>query len=338
MTRRLSAIAANILPFLALLFLFPVTAYPQQVTGTTDRDSVGVGDQIRYHLTIPSSAGIDDIVYPDSADFGDDFDPVDRETISGIRGDSIIYSLRYFGGEDAGVPELPVGLVSGRDTVWVSVPPVPLNFISRISDESDSFRPFKPLYEFTISLLPYILLALLLAVLSGLAWRYYRNREVVAEQEPPEPLKIPPFKDPLVTLEQELEAIKRDFPYPEQYYKAYYSRIGDGLRQYFETLYAIPALESTTSELAAAQRDKRVHNSLQTYTRLILQQADMVKFARFKPDNGQCLNILKAANNFLIEARQIDGTRVRSLKLRHEAFVRKLTQEEGVMAENQQEV
>lgn len=304
----------------AAALLSPVTVLSQQVFGSVDRDSVSVGDEVRYTLTVPRMTGVDEIVYPDDAGFGRDFEVTGLNTFSGVHSDSAVYRLRYFGVGDPAVPEMRVGLVSGIDTVWLSVPSLPMEFVSRVDDEDAAFRPFKPLYEFSISMLPYILMALVLALAGWLAWRYYHSRKV-AEKPAPRIVEIPPYKDPLEALRQDLESIRADFPRPQDDYKGYYSRLGDAIRCYFEELYAIPALESTTSELAAELRHKLVHDTLQTSTLRILQQADMVKFAKFRPGPDQCAKAMDEARNFLSEAARIDGPRVKSMKLKHEELI-----------------
>ncbi|MEX1137270.1 MAG: hypothetical protein WEB89_10240 [Balneolales bacterium] len=317
--------------FLILLILLPLPALSQQVTRSVDRDSISVGDEVRYKLTVPRSSGVDEVIYPGNSDFGNDFDVTGQDTFSGAHSDSAVYTLQYFGSDDATMPEVPVGLVSGRDTLWLSAPPLSMEFTSRVDDESGSFRPFKPLYEFSLSVLPFIIAALLLALLAGLAWRYYRNREV--EEKPIAEPKAPPlFKDPLATLEQELELVKAEYSHPEEDIKGYYLRLGNAIRSYFEELYDIPALESTTAELANELRDELVDNALRYPTLLLLQQADMVKFAKFRPGRDQCIKAMQEADNFLTEARRIDGPRVRSMKTRHDEFYQKLAEGENQTA------
>ncbi|MEX0779175.1 MAG: hypothetical protein WD491_10040 [Balneolales bacterium] len=318
--------------FLFLLLLLPLPGLSQQVTGSVDRDSVSVGDEVRYTVTVPRASGVEKVIYPDSSHFEQDFDMAGRNTFSGVRSDSAVYHLRYFGGSEAAVPEVPVGLVSGPDTLWITVPPTPMAFTSRIDDEAASLRPFKPLYEFSIFLLPYIIAALFLMLLGWLGWRYYNNREV--EESPlAEPDEIPEFHDPLLALERDLGFVKSEYPHPEEDFKGYYSSLGNALRSYFEELYDIPALESTTSELARELRNKFVNDKMQSSTNLLLQQADMVKFAKFNPGRDECIKAMQEANNFLIEARRIDGPRVRSMKLRHDEFIRKINEQEEEMAE-----
>lgn len=318
--------------FCILPLLLPLSAICQQVSNSIDRDSISVGDEIRYTLTVPRASGVDEVIYPDSTNFGEDFDITAQRSFSGVHADSAVYHLRYFGNEEAAVPEMPVGLISGRDTVWVSVAPTPMTFVSQVNDEDMAFRPFKPLYDFALSLLPFIIGALILAVIVWLSWRHYRNREV-EEKPTPEPKEIPPFLNPLLILEENLKSVKNEFPQPKEDIKGYYSNLGNAIRSYFEDLYSIPALESTTSELAVELRQKSVNNTLQSLSLLILQQADMVKFAKFKPNRDQCNEAMKHAENFLAEARRIDGPRVRGMKIKHEEFVREMTEGEEENAE-----
>lgn len=316
-----------------LFIVVPVLVFSQQTTVSVDRDSVGVGDAFSYKITVNNPAGVDDIVYPDSTIFSQDFDVEGRNTFSGVHADSVVYNLRYFGNQDAEIPGLPVGLVSGRDTVWISTAPVPLVFVSRVSEEDQAFRPFKPLYEFSVSLLPYILGFIVFGLIAWFLWRQYKRRPIEETPAPTEPIEIPPFRDPLIILEQDLQAIDANYPQPEEDYKAYYYKLSDAIRSYFEELYAIPALESTTSELERELKKSRIHNELQSTTVALLEQADMVKFAKFAPDATECHYAMDLAYHFLEEAWQIDGPKVDRLKARHDEMILKLTEKDNTASQ-----
>lgn len=78
--------------------------------------------------------------------------------------------------------------------------------------------------------------------------------------------------------------------------KKYYSELTDIARRYIENELRIPAMESTTSELLVALQiaadEKKVILSTQTLTDLekVLRKADLVKFAKSKPDAHEILS------------------------------------------------
>lgn len=64
--------------------------------------------------------------------------------------------------------------------------------------------------------------------------------------------------------------------------KAHYDRLADILRAYLSRRFDLPALEHTTAELMALMRDGAYDDALRTDVRHVLDEADMVKFARLQ--------------------------------------------------------
>ena len=56
-------------------------------------------------------------------------------------------------------------------------------------------------------------------------------------------------------------------------------------------------------------------------TRKVLQEADMVKFAKFQPTEEQAKVSLSITQDFVQVAREIDGPRVEQLRRQHQAKV-----------------
>ena len=96
---------------------------------------------------------------------------------------------------------------------------------------------------------------------------------------------IPPYELALKRL-QELDA--KDLLNKNRI-KKYYVELTDILRTYIERELNIPALESTTDELIETMRDFNTSSSLNITEETIdtlsklLKDADLVKFAKFKP-------------------------------------------------------
>jgi hypothetical protein len=104
-------------------------------------------------------------------------------------------------------------------------------------------------------------------------------------------------------------------------YKVFYIALGDAIRQYYESLYNLPALESTSRELLSMLKNGSIDKNLMADTRAVLQEADMVKFAKFTPTQKQADRALEKAYNFLERARKIDGPRIEHLRRKHQSKV-----------------
>lgn len=64
--------------------------------------------------------------------------------------------------------------------------------------------------------------------------------------------------------------------------KAHYDGLAEILRTYLSARFGLPALELTTAELVARMREERFDETLRADVRLVLDEADLVKFARLE--------------------------------------------------------
>lgn len=137
-------------------------------------------------------------------------------------------------------------------------------------------------------------LAVLLLLLSG--WAILRRRGG------PEP--IPSASQWAL---HELEAI----PIPAEScdgLEPFYTRLSDVLRSYFELRYQVPAPEQTTAEfLETLRRSPWLQSEQQTVLRELLQQCDLVKFARAQPSREECSKLAALARAFVQQTASNNG-------------------------------
>jgi hypothetical protein len=126
------------------------------------------------------------------------------------------------------------------------------------------------------------LLAALLGAAAWEAWRRLRRRP--GEGPAPEPA-APPVP-PEVAAARALAELAASGLWERGEHAAYYLRLTDVLREYLEARYAAPATAMTSVEVARLLKDKRPDLRLAASTRELLQRADLVKFARWSPDDG----------------------------------------------------
>ncbi len=284
-------------------------------------DTVTVGDDFSYTITLNKDQPYDEVIFPDSSDFNSPFEIRTRQhfKVTSFK-DSLVYELQFFGNEHATIPGLPVRLVNGTDTTVVRTNPVAVYFKSVLQGEEEELRPLKPIFDFAAAWWPYIAALLLLAMAAWYLFRYYKQKE--AEPEEPKPEFIPvPFIDPLQTLSSSLQQL-RNYPFnSREDFKQFYISLGDAIRLYFERLYDIPALESTSREILADLHRLALDQELIVHTRRVLNEADMVKFARFTPSKEQAAEALDKADAFLRRAQQVDRPRIDHLQRQHHADI-----------------
>ena len=73
--------------------------------------------------------------------------------------------------------------------------------------------------------------------------------------------------------------------------KEYYLRLSDILRNFFEKRFQIPATEATTFELQRLLKSKEVEQPLREQINEVLEAADLAKFAKWKPEPAQIIQI-----------------------------------------------
>jgi hypothetical protein len=144
----------------------------------------------------------------------------------------------------------------------------------------DIIKPYKaPVTAGEI--LPWLLLASLLTVGGWWLRRYIRNRRQskpeVAAVVNPDPAHIIAFR--------ELEKLKEDKLWQKGDIKLYYTRLTEILRQYLENRFRVYSLELTTEEtLIELLKTGFKKDNKYMLVKTVLTNADLVKFAKFKPE------------------------------------------------------
>jgi len=304
------------------LLALPLNSQAQNLREYVAIDSLKVGDTFDYAITLDRDRQYDNIGFPDSTDFGSAFEIRSRKQFkeSSFK-DSVAYQLQFFGTADTTIPRLPVYLVQQQDTTVIYTNPVAVEFSSVLAQDEQNFRPLKPIFDCARAWWPYLLGILILAVAGYYFYRYFVKSK--DEEEPKEQPTFTPekFVNPLKEYQGAIKKLEQAELETQEDFKNFYIDLGDAIRQYYESLYNIPALESTSRELMTMLKNGSVDKDLVADTRAVLQEADMVKFAKFQPTTKQADRALKKARNFLERAREIDGPRIEHLRRKHQTKV-----------------
>lgn len=266
------------------------------VTSAFDTSRIYIGDQVNYIVTVEQPAdvvlglkplrdtlckNVDILAGPES----------DSVTLSNGR---LKYEMRYLVTSfDSGIYVIPPFYAELTDAGGlkrfhsdysflevVRVKIAPQDTAAKIFD---IIKPYKA--PVTIrEILPWLLLAL---VASALVWgiiilfrrlkRSKKEPEVILN---PDPAHIIAFR--------ELEFLKSEQLWQKGEVKLYYSKLTEIVRQYLENRYGVFSLEMTTSETLDALL-KTGFKKDESYSRLrtVLNGADLVKFAKYKPEPSE---------------------------------------------------
>ena len=126
----------------------------------------------------------------------------------------------------------------------------------------------------------YIILAIIIILLLLIRYAGKRKKAVI---EKPEKVIIRPAHE--IALEK-LDHLKEEKLWQKGEIKEYQSQLTYIIREYLENRFYIHALESTSSDIARALRDKGLKDEDKSMLQNILQIADLVKFAKAKPEEN----------------------------------------------------
>lgn len=259
----------------------------QRVVNYLSLDSLSVGDSFEYTLVAKHKSGLEKMIIPDSSSFGD-FIAIREIKHFKLepQGDSVVFSLSFFGTKDTLLPIESVSIVEeSGDTTDYLVASAPLFFKSVLPDSTAEFKPYKPLFTFT-NFLWFVLALLLIAGLYAV-WFYFSRIKSKAQNEQTEEAEVfneVAFENPLSTLERSILSLRRTpidqiLGDPDKFY----IQLGNAFRIYFESVYDFPAMEQSSSEIIRKIRSQSLDQKFIGLIAKMLRDADLVKFARFKP-------------------------------------------------------
>jgi hypothetical protein len=274
--------AINILRLflIAPFYLFGISGHAQ-VSTQIDTTTIRIGEQIHYQIIVEET---DEVEFPKL-----ELDSLKRiEVAESFKIDTLKnrlikkYALTSF---DSGRYVLPAQTVLIRNkkfltnsfiidvaTIQVDTIQQPMHPIKDIKNEPYTFDDFKKYLWWLLAIL------LLVAVILYFVLRKKPTPEEVIA-------RIPPFE----LAKKRLQELDSKQLWQQNRIKQYYVELTDIVRTFIEREMNIPALESTTDELLETISDFNESSKLDipkdTILKLkkLLQEADLVKFAKSKP-------------------------------------------------------
>lgn len=308
----------NFLCITLWLVVSVVSLNAQSISTHISDDSLRAGDTVTLSITLSRNKNYQELIFPDSAHFKSSFEIRDqrRYHISNFE-DSITYQLQFWGVGNDTIQPLPVTLIAASDTTVIYTQPVPIAFKSLLKSKKPELKPLKPIFEFARAWWLYLLIFLIVVAIAAAIWYYYKKQQAKPEPAPAPTFKPEPFLNPLKELNKNLSQLKNVPNMEEIDYEQFYVDLGDAIRLYFERIYNMPALESTSGEIMRALQQRDVGTTILEDSRAVLNEADMVKFAKFKPSHEQVKKALDKANSFYQTVHDKHQRRVRMMHKQH---------------------
>jgi len=308
----------RILLTIVILFLFVSSGNAQNSSASSTKDSLTVGEIFDISIKLQLDKTYDKVLFPDSSSFPPILDliRIQKYRVTDFA-DSVLYQLQFFGSSDITLPPYRIGLITSRDTSFIFTNPVTLYFKTVLPSEDAELKPLKP--NFSFSGFPWALTIILLALIAAALFTYYTLKKRADNKTEKTPVTFEPFKNPLIELEETLHYLKNEYDLPlTKDYKYFYSALSDSIRTYYENLYNIPALESTSRELFRYLDAFGVDHEMIKQTRLVLNRSDMVKFAKYTPTLDDAWVCYQYSIDFIERARLVDASRIARKKSEYE--------------------
>ena len=269
-----------------LLFFSVVSAQQNRVAISIDTTKNKIGAQ--FNLTLKTNVDtLSTVVFPSGLNFGP-LEVIRNYVVDTIRANNRYelvkkYGLAQFDSGRYTIPPLRV-LIDKKPFMTIPITVEVANVaVDTLKQKMYDIKPIiavPPVNQY--SWVKYLLILLAIGAIGFLVYRLIRKaQERKAEKEN--------FKTPIERATSLLQNLEKKELWQKGEVKTYYSELTDIARNYIEEAIHIPAMESTTSELIDALRiaseQKRMTVSPEILKNLqnVLQQADLVKFAKSKP-------------------------------------------------------
>ena len=282
----------KLLLFIAFISIGKVQAQQVKATASLDSSRILIGDQAKLFLQIDYPKDVK-VSFPELPDtIGNRIEVLKRSGIDTIQMDNKkflkqiqAYTITCFDSGSYRIP--PYWFRVNVDGHIDSIPSnaVTLNVFTMKIDSTKGPCDIKMPYGAPLTLKevsPYMLGVILLgAIIFFLLYsikRKKRNLPIFSKpQKPKEPAHI-------VVL-RELDRIKQEKIWQQGKTKQYYSELTDALRIYLEDRFEVQTMEKVTDEILESIRYRKGLLSQKSFNNLaqILQLADLVKFAKYKP-------------------------------------------------------
>jgi hypothetical protein len=141
---------------------------------------------------------------------------------------------------------------------------------------------------------------LALAFLAGVAWWLYR-RSKRPRAGLPSFVTAAPVRPPDIVALETLDAIESRGYVGRALFKPHYSEVMDAIRTYIEGRYRVEAMDRTSFELMAELSPRRLPEGQRTALARMLDDADLVKFAKYVPEESPAREFLNRARRWVRE-------------------------------------
>jgi hypothetical protein len=157
----------------------------------------------------------------------------------------------------------------------------------------DIKQPLRLPFDWIKLIIWVLIILVILIVLYILYKKFWKKKEIISVK--PKEVKLLPYQLAL----KKLEMLGTEKLWQKGFIKEYHSRITEIIREYFEKQFNLPALELTTTESLQLLKKHAKGKKIVNITSDFLNNADLVKFAKFTPLESINLEMMNQAKEIV---------------------------------------
>jgi hypothetical protein len=274
------------------------------VESRVDRATITIGDRVTYTLTIKSDPKIELDPIPLGSNLGafeiKDYKsyPPEKDKQGKVISKSD-YNITTFTTGEYVIPPIEI-TYAGPDGEKKSISSerifITVRSVGATEAEMEDIRGLKPPIDVKGGGKLFYVMALLLIGAGVFAWFYLRSRaKALRIPEIPEELKKPAWE----VAASELQALRDSGLLKKRLIKQYYINMSEIIRKYIQRRFQVLALDRTTQEIKQELKGIKIDRGIIDLIHVLLQDCDLVKFAKFIPSESQIDHDFKQASEIV---------------------------------------
>ena len=290
--------------FSVFIFVFTLHTFSQEVKSKVSVDSTNylVGDYINYLVELSAPKNVE-FFFPSIKDSLKKLEfieqlPLQKKEENGKNSFTYHFVLAGFDSGNVTIPSFQIPYKTNKDTAFSILSTDSINLIihTLAVDTTKEAKDIKEPIVIPFNWLELLLWIIAIAVVVTLLYFIYK-KFIKRKDQGEEVIEIqrPPYEIALNSLD-DLEAKKL---WQSGKVKEYHTEITEIIRTYFEKRFSLPALELTSDETLELLKTKNDSSEIIPLTKDFLQNADMVKFAKFVPLNEVNETMIKQARQIV---------------------------------------
>ncbi len=262
---------------------------PVSVTVEVNRNSVGIGDKIKYTITVKIKKGID-IEFPEFGENLAEFSIKDfGSSTGGFLGRKTLtqwYVLDTYETGSFTIPSVTVKYKVKEGKNWKEVQSEEIGIeVKSVLNEKDTetseLQDIKGPLSYQELTYLYIILAIVTVIIISVVIFFLKKKKV------PKHIMPPPRPAHEIAYEALRKLRNEDYLNTGEIRK-YYFELSDIVRHYLENRFSMRAPEMTTEEfLSSLKNTDNLESGHKSLLRDFLSHCDMVKFAKYRPDERE---------------------------------------------------